>query len=58
MFSSFIENNLISQNQSGFQPGDSYINQLLSITDSTYQLFDDGWEIRAFFFDISKILIK
>ena len=29
MFESFIENNLISKNQSGFRPGDSFINQLL-----------------------------
>ena len=28
----FNENNLISQNQSGFKPGDSCTNQLLSIT--------------------------
>ena len=32
MFNFFIENKLISSNQSGFKPGDSCINQLLSIT--------------------------
>ena len=32
MFHFFIENKLISSNQSGFKPGDSCINQLLSIT--------------------------
>ena len=32
MFKFFIENDLISSNQSGFKPGDSCINQLLSIT--------------------------
>ena len=31
MFGFLIENDLISQNQSGFKPGDSCINQLLSI---------------------------
>ena len=31
MFSFFIENGLISQNQSGIKPGDSCINQLLSM---------------------------
>ena len=31
MFKFFIENDLISPNQSGFKPGDSCINQLLSI---------------------------
>ena len=32
MFGFFIENDLVSQHQSGFKPGDSCINQLLSIT--------------------------
>ena len=32
MFEFFIRNDLISQNQSGFKPGDSCINQLLAIT--------------------------
>ena len=32
MFGFFIKNDLISQHQSGFKPGDSCINQLLSIT--------------------------
>ena len=32
MFGFFIENDLISQHQSGFKPGDSCINQLSSIT--------------------------
>ena len=32
MFKFFTEDNLISQNQSGFKPGDSCTNQLLSIT--------------------------
>ena len=33
----FIENNLISHNQSGFKPGDSRISQLLSITQEIYK---------------------
>ena len=32
MFKFFIENKLISPNQSGFKPGDSCVNQLLAIT--------------------------
>ena len=32
MFSFFLANNLLAPNQSGFKPGDSCINQLLSIT--------------------------
>ena len=58
MFSFFIENDLISQNQSGFQPGDSCINQLLSITHEIYKSFDDGWEVRGVFLDISKAFDK
>ena len=37
LFSFFIENDLISQNQSGFKPGESCINQLLSITHEIYK---------------------
>ena len=36
MFGFLIENNLISSNQSGFKPGESCINQLLSITHEIY----------------------
>ena len=54
----FIENDLISQNQSGFKPGDYCINQLLSIIDEIYKSFDDGWEIRSVFLGISKALNK
>ena len=54
MFEFFIENNLISKNQLGFRPGDSCINQLLSIIQDIYQSFDDVLEVRAVFLDISK----
>ena len=58
MFGFFISNNLISPNQSGFKPGGSCINQLLSITHEIYKLFDDGLEIRGVFLDISKAFDK
>ena len=58
MFEFFIENNLISKNQSGFRPGDSCINQILSITHEIYQSFDDSLEVRAVFLDISKTFDK
>ena len=32
MYEFFTENNLIFPNESGFKPGDSCINQILSIT--------------------------
>ena len=53
-----IENILLSQNQSGFKPGDSWINQLISITYEIYQSFDKGLEVRGVFLDISKTLDK
>ena len=58
MFSFCIENDLISQNQSGFKPGDSCINQLLSIKHEIYKSFDDGWEVRGVYLDISKAFDK
>ena len=58
MFSFFNENDLISQNQSGFKPGDSCINRLLSTTHEIYKSFHDGWEVRGVFLDISKAFYK
>ena len=58
MFSSFLANNLLAPNQSGFKPGDSCINQLLSITHEIYSSFDDGLEVRSVFLDISKAFDK
>ena len=58
MFEFFIANNLISKSQSGFRPGGSCINQLLSITHEIYQSFDDNLEVRAVFSDISKAFDK
>ena len=52
------ENNLISDNQSGFKPGVSCINQFLSITHEIYQYFDDNLEVRTVFLDISKAFDK
>ena len=54
----FNGNDLISQNQSGFKPSDSCINQLLSITHGIYESFDDGWEVRGVFLNISKAFEK
>ena len=49
MFSFFIENNLISSNQSGFKQGDSCISQFLSMTHDIYQSLDPGYEVRGVF---------
>ena len=53
MFTFFTENNLISPNQSGFR-GDCCVNQLLAITHEIYKSFDEGFEVRGVFLDISK----
>ena len=58
MFRFFLENKLITPHQSGFKPGDSCINQLLSITHEIYKSFDDGLEVRSVFLDISKAFDK
>ena len=54
MFSCFSENDLSSAKQSGFRPGDSCTNQLLSIAHEVLSAFDDGREVRGVFLDISK----
>ena len=48
MFSFLTESNLISSNQSGFNPRAFCINQLLSITHEIYKSFDHGFEVRCF----------
>ena len=54
----FLANDLLVPNQSGFKPGDSCINQLLSISDESYSSFDDGVEVRSVLLDISKAFDK
>ena len=44
------KNNLLSKNQPGFRPGDSTIYQLLSITSTIYDAFENYDETRAVFF--------
>ena len=51
MFRFFIENDLISSNESGFKPGDSCVFQLVFITHEIYKSFDEGHEV---FLDILK----
>ena len=53
-------NNLITNNQSGFRPGDSTINQLIDLTNETHRSFDQrkSLEVRAIFLDISKAFDK
>ena len=58
MLNFLLENDLISPKQSGFRPGDAYINQLLSINHEILSSFDIGLEIRGLFLDISKAFDK
>ena len=58
MFEYFVENDLISHNQSGFKPGDSCMNQMLSIIHEIYKSFHEGYETRGVFLDISKAFDK
>ena len=58
MLNFFLENDLISQNQSGFRPGGSCICQLLFINHEILSAFDIGFEVRGLFLDISKFFDK
>ena len=53
-------NNLITNKQSGFRPGDSTTNQLLDLVDTIHESFDalPTLEVRAVFLDISKAFDK
>ena len=56
LYCHLCDNNLLTQNQSGFRPGDSTINQLLAITNKIYSNFEasPSRETRAVFLDLSK----
>ena len=58
MFIYFSANKLISKNQYGFQPGDSCINQLLSITQKFFTSFDNGLKATSVFLVIFKSFDK
>ena len=53
-------NQLLTPNQSGFRPGDSTVNQILSITYQIYSALEEfpSRETRAVFLDISKAFDK
>ena len=58
IYNNLLENDLISQNQSGFKPGNSCINQLISITHEIYQSFNEELEVSGVFLDISKAFLE
>ena len=53
-------NNLITKNQSGFTPGDSGTNQLISLVHDIHTAFDDNrcLEVRSVYLDMSKAFDK
>ena len=58
MFKFFIENELISSNQSGFKPGDSCVNQLVSITHKFINLLTKVMRLGVFSLTSQKHLTK
>ena len=60
IYNHLTKNNLITNNQSGFRPGDSTTNQLLFLVHSIHKAFDhkDSRQVRAVFLDISKAFDK
>ena len=60
LFNYLVSNNLITKNQSGFRPGDSCTNQLLSLVNDIHTAFDDKncLEVRSVYLDMSKAFDK
>ena len=54
MYNFLQYNNIITQSQSGFIPGDSTVNQLLCIYNDLCSSFDEGITTQAVYLDISK----
>ena len=58
IYAHLTANKLLSDKQLGFRPGDSTINQLLSITHDIYNAFEHHHDTCAVFLDISKTFDK
>ena len=56
IYSHLVSYDLLNPNQSGFRPGDSTINQLISITHTIFKAFDCNppLDVRSVYLDISK----
>ena len=56
LYSHLVSSKLLNPNQSGFRPGDSTINQLISITQTIFTAFDCNppLDVRSVYLDISK----
>ena len=58
LYNYLTANKLITKNQSGFRPGDSCTNQLLSLVHEIHESFDRGLEVRSIYLDMSKAFDK
>ena len=60
LYSHLVFCNLLNPNQSGFRPGDSTVNQLISITHTIFKAFDcnPSLDVRSVYLDISKAFDK
>ena len=56
LYSHLVSCKLLNPNQSGFRPGDSTVNQLISITHTIFKAFDCNppLDVRSVYLDISK----
>ena len=56
LYNRLVSNNLITNNQSGFRPGDSVTNQLIYLVHEIFKSFDcnENLEVRSVYLDISK----
>ena len=56
LYSHLVSYEILNPNQSGFRPGDSKINQLISITHTIFKAFDCNTplDVRSVYLDISK----
>ena len=60
LYSYLVNHKLISENQSGFRPGDSTTNQLIDFVNEIHKAFDNrnSLEVRSIFLDLSKAFDK
>ena len=57
-FNEMFRNNILTPSQAALKSGDSRINQLLSINHEICSSFNDGFEVKSVFLDISKAFDK
>ena len=58
LFNFVLDRNLLCKHQSGFQPKDSTVNQLIEIYDTIIRNLDKGNDVRFIFCDVSKAFDK